>query len=382
MKRLKSFRRGFIAFMSVIFLLSAAVAHAEIYSGEGSYVMSEGENLGVAKERAKADAMRNAAEKAGTYVKSYSRARNFELEEDVIETMTANILKLIGSPNFSPLKEVDNLEGVLIHVIVKVQIDDSDILRWLKKDEQEKSMLVAQNKALRKANEEQARQIAELKRQLAQSTTKEDSERITNEFANEDKIFLSNQKVEEANKLHERIDYKGAIKLYDKAVQLNTNNALAYFGRGNAYYSLKQYELAIQNYNKAININPDLYQAYHNRGIVYGTLGQYDWAIQNFDKVIKLNPNFANAYSCRGLAYANIGKYNNAIDDFTYAIVHLEPNISVIYRINNGSLQPYKAFDLNFAKLYQMRGLCYKKIGNDKKAKADFTKAKELGYNG
>ena len=100
--------------------------------------MSKVETLEVARERAK----------AGVYVKSYSRSKNFELEEDIIETMTANILKLIEKPVFKMLEEVDNLEGVMIRVTVKVQIDDSDITRWLNKSEQEKSTLVSQMEAL------------------------------------------------------------------------------------------------------------------------------------------------------------------------------------------------------------------------------------------
>lgn len=103
----------------VAIMTFAAVSHAEIYIGEGSYCMSEGENLGVAKERAKADAMRNACEKAGTYVKSYSRARNLELEEDIIETMTANILKLLEE-KYLPYEQLDNLEGLMIRIVIKV----------------------------------------------------------------------------------------------------------------------------------------------------------------------------------------------------------------------------------------------------------------------
>ncbi len=149
MSRGNFFRRTVSIMFFIAILMFATVSHAEIYIGEGSYVMSEGENLGVAKERAKADAMRNATEQAGIYVKSYSRSRNFNLEEDVIETMTANIIKLVEQPHFYPLETVDNLEGVLIRVTVKVEIDDSDINRWLNKDEQEKSELVAQMEALR-----------------------------------------------------------------------------------------------------------------------------------------------------------------------------------------------------------------------------------------
>lgn len=151
MTRDKIFRRAVsIAFVAVILLLNA-VSHAEIYSAEGSYVMSEVENLKVAKERAKANAIRYACEQAGVYVKSYSLMKNFKLEADVIETMTANIIKLVEEPHFYPLEEVANMGGVLIRVSIKAQIDDSDIMRWLNKDEQEKSELVAQMEALRKA---------------------------------------------------------------------------------------------------------------------------------------------------------------------------------------------------------------------------------------
>lgn len=66
---MKKFVRRIVSTLFIIgFLLVNAVSHAEIYTSEGSYVMSEGENLGVAKERAKADAMQNASEKAGVYV--------------------------------------------------------------------------------------------------------------------------------------------------------------------------------------------------------------------------------------------------------------------------------------------------------------------------
>jgi len=48
-----------------------------------------------------------------------------------------------------------------------------------------------------------------------------------------------------------------AIKIYDKAIELNPNFAEAYYNRGNAYSDLKQYERAIEDYNKAIELNPE-----------------------------------------------------------------------------------------------------------------------------
>lgn len=81
MNRGNFFRRSLIALISMIFALNASIACAEVYIGEGSYIMSKVETLEVARERAKADAMRNACEQAGVYVKNYSRMRNFKLKK-------------------------------------------------------------------------------------------------------------------------------------------------------------------------------------------------------------------------------------------------------------------------------------------------------------
>lgn len=318
--------------------------------------MSEGENLGVSKERAKADAMRNATEKAGVYVKNYTRTKNLTLEEDIIETMTANILKLVEDPKFLPYEQLDNLEGLLIRVIVKVQIDDSDIMRWLNKDEQEKSELVSQMEALRKSYDEQARQIAELKRQLANNP--QDTEQITKKFADEDKIFLATQKFDEARKFHEHGDYKNAIELYNEAIELNPNYAKAYSNRGWAYSDLKHYERAVQDCSKAIELDSNYNWAWNNRGVALNELKQYERAIQDFNKAIELNPNYAKPYNNRGLAYNNLKEYERAIQDFDKAIL-LNPN---------------------YAQAYNNRGICYQQLGEYEKAQADFAKAKELGY--
>ena len=142
--------------------------------------------------------------------------------------------------------------------------------------------------ALRNANEEQARQIAELKRQLANNP--QDTERITQEFADADKIFLSNQKSDEGWKLWEQKDFNGAIKLFDEAIELNPQNAQAWYRRSSAYHLLKQYNLAIKDCDKAIELNPNYYDAYFLRYNAHACLKQYEMAIQDLNKIIEIFP--------------------------------------------------------------------------------------------
>ena len=56
--------------------------------------------------------------------------------------------------------------------------------------------------------------------------------------------------------------YYDAIEDYNKAIELNPNNELAYHNRANAEYNIGLYDEAIKDYNKVMELNP-------NANIVY-----------------------------------------------------------------------------------------------------------------
>ena len=386
-------KKFFATVLAVMSLLTATVVYAEVktYEGVGEYYMSDFETPNVAQQRAKQRAEQNACEQAGVFVKSVSRSINSRIVEDEIIAMTSGILKVVDVQYHR--ENFDN-NTTLIRATIKAQIDSDDVLKWLNKDSQERATLEQQYAEIRKAYAEQEKQIAELKRQLANVKTPQDEERITQQFAAEDKIFLANQKVDEGWKLWGEKDFAGAAKLFDEAVQLNSNNAEAYFGRGTAYGYLGQNERAIQDFDKAIELNTNFDVAYYNRGLAYDYLKQYKRAIADYDKAIGLNPNYAEAYNNRGLAYDYLKQYKRAIADFDKAIA-LKPNFALAYYIRGNAytnLRQYeraiadatKAIQINpkFAEAYHLRGLCYQAIGDETKAQSDFAKAKELDYNG
>ena len=375
---------------TILFASSTADAEIQTYTGEGTYIMSEGENLGVAKERAKADAMRNACEQAGTFVESTTQVANMMVTKDEITTMTGGIVKLLEEPTYAPLKELDNLEGVLIHVTVKVSIDSDDVLKWLNKTTGERAQLVNQMEALRKSNDEQARQIAELKAQLAQAQSDSERQQIAQNFASEEDKFMSNQNVEAAWDLESNDDFNGAIRLFDEAIQLNQNNALAYFGRGTVYSELKQHERALADFNKSIELDANYLDAYNNRAITYKGLENFDAALKDFDAAVRLNPNDADIYYNRGNTYMEKDDFNAAIRDFTKAI-ELDSTDAAAY-FNRGLsykiLEDYEAAVGDFtayielkpddAQAYKLRGECYEALGDAELAQADFDSAAAL----
>jgi tetratricopeptide (TPR) repeat protein len=78
------------------------------------------------------------------------------------------------------------------------------------------------------------------------------------------------------------------VENYNKVIQLNPDDALAYNNRGNAYFNLGQYQRAIEDYNEAIRLKPDDALAYNNRGNAYKNLRQYQRAIMDYNEAVRL----------------------------------------------------------------------------------------------
>ena len=180
------------------------------------------------------------------------------------------------------------------------------------------------------------------------------------------------------------------IEYYNRAIELNPENAKAYNNRGLAYMNLEEYGTAIRDYNKAIELNSKFATAYYNRGIAFSYLKGYEKAISDYNKAIELNPESDAAYNNRGLAYKNLKEYEKAISDYNRAI-ELNPESDAAYN-NRGiayeDLKEYekaisdfnRAMELNpeDADAYNNRGEAYRNLKEYEKAISDFNRAMEL----
>ncbi|MDE0398126.1 MAG: tetratricopeptide repeat-containing serine protease family protein [Candidatus Poribacteria bacterium] len=169
-----------------------------------------------------------------------------------------------------------------------------------------------------------------------------------------------------------------------------TISAETYFLRGNACYDLGLYDLAIANYDKAIQLEPNDADTYNNRGIAKAKLGQYFAAISDFDKAIQLKPDEATVYIVRGLAKAELGQHFAAISDYDKAI-QLKPDEATAYIVRGiakGNLGQHFAaisdFDKaiqrkpDYAEAYLDRGLAKALLNRIWEAKQDIRTALRL----
>jgi tetratricopeptide (TPR) repeat protein len=81
-----------------------------------------------------------------------------------------------------------------------------------------------------------------------------------------------------------------AIQNYNKAIELNPDEAVYYKNRGDVYKDLGELEQAIRDYNSSVNLDPGNSVTYHNRAVAYVELDQPKQAIRDFDKAIELDP--------------------------------------------------------------------------------------------
>lgn len=199
------------------------------------------------------------------------------------------------------------------------------------------------------------------------------------------------------NKLNNAIDY------YNRIINRNPDDALAYNNRGTVYNKLGRHELAFTDYNQAIKLKPGYSTAYSNRGVacyMQGLTGKFcseEQSYGDFEKACSLgncsnlklvkilkfrvktdNPNItdnrwayyyqrvadffnnfrspkfydAQTYNVRGINSSQHGRYKSAIDNFSRAIF----------------LQP------DFVDAYNNRGLTFSQNGHYQLAIEDFNR--------
>ncbi len=89
--------------------------------------------------------------------------------------------------------------------------------------------------------------------------------------------------------------YDRAVRYFDKVINLEQTNELAYFLKGNALSKQKKYKEAMEAYDYAIKYSPGYKEAYVGKGAMLLYIGSYEEAIKQFEHALRIDPSYKDA---------------------------------------------------------------------------------------
>ncbi len=120
-------------------------------------------------------------------------------------------------------------------------------------------------------------------------------------------------------------ELEAAVEAYTRAIEIDPNNARAYYNRAIAFEMLGDPFNALEDYTKAIEIKPNYAEAYNNRGCLRMRERDYEEAIEDFTIAILIKPDYALAFDNRGRSWMELREYLQAIEDFK-KVSELDPS--------------------------------------------------------
>jgi tetratricopeptide (TPR) repeat protein len=129
---------------------------------------------------------------------------------------------------------------------------------------------------------------------------------------------------------NEKEKFKEALMYVERAISTEVNNPEGYVEKGLILENMKDSVGALKNYNKALELDKNFSFAYFTRGNYYQAHGNSTAAIADFSKLISLDPNDADAYISRAECYSDTDNCAQAIIDLE-AAKKINPNDPEIY---------------------------------------------------
>lgn len=191
-----------------------------------------------------------------------------------------------------------------------------------------------------------------------------------------------------------------AMRMYEKALEIDPDFALAYAGLGDAYVnkymtyfdkSTAWLDEAERTCKRALNLDPTLPEAHRALGRVYQFKKKYPEAQNEFQKAVQLKPDYTEGYRSLAWLFLEEGRLEEVIktgqkaletrplDKETYLLLGLA------YQDQKNDKKALEMFDQaldiapDYFRAYYQKGQIYQRRGDFKTAIENYQKASEFG---
>ena len=173
---------------------------------------------------------------------------------------------------------------------------------------------------------------------------------------------------------------QSALSSFTQAIDIKPQSSLAWSGRGDALFDLKQYSKAVEAYAEAIELNPQEFSNWMKQGDSFYQLERLSEAIAVYDRALELEQGNAELYNHRGQALYDMGDYQTAlamqdaaleIDRFKPQYLSDRARALLALGENDDALASFnrvQAVALPMVELWQDKSLALKALGRPQEA--------------
>lgn len=216
----------------------------------GEYLVGDGETMTAGIEYARKDAIRQAAEQAGAYVRSYTKVRNSALEDDLIEVVANHVMKITTQP------EKRQMAGNAVRILVpiKAEIMEGELERTIQRTLQQRQEVV-EYRQLQARLQQQSQELERLKKQLADAAAT-DKQKIVDRIGAQERSVRAAGMLKEAGELAFRKQFAEARQLMNKVIGLTPDDPQAYLRRALVSYGPDIEKQVATDIRTAIRLDP------------------------------------------------------------------------------------------------------------------------------
>ncbi|GEM_PF-1921140 len=129
-------------------------------------------------------------------------------------------------------------------------------------------------------------------------------------------IKLGDELILKGDELFKKGELKGALRDYQRSLELKGPSWGAYLGLGQYYRQLNDYKKCLEYAKLALECKSDSAAALFLMGICLFRQDYHDSALKHINNALSISPDLIEAYLLKGEIYASLGKKEEAIESF------------------------------------------------------------------
>jgi tetratricopeptide (TPR) repeat protein len=119
------------------------------------------------------------------------------------------------------------------------------------------------------------------------------------------------------DELYKKNEIKGAIRDYNKALELKGPNLKAYLGVSQCYKAMNEYKKSMEYAKMALELKSDSSNALFLLGISLFKQDYPDSALKNLENAIQISPDLSEGHFMIGEIHTSLGRKEDAIKSYT-----------------------------------------------------------------